>query len=80
VPRAARDEIVGWLDGALKVRVSAPPAEGRANAAVEALLASALGLRRRAVRIVAGYGSSRKQAEIDGLDRAEIDRRLADAD
>jgi uncharacterized protein YggU (UPF0235/DUF167 family) len=37
VPRSAKDEIVGWLDGALKVRVMAPPQDGRANRALEAL-------------------------------------------
>jgi uncharacterized protein YggU (UPF0235/DUF167 family) len=40
VPRAARDQIVGWLDGALKVRVAAAPEAGRANAALEARRAS----------------------------------------
>lgn len=78
VPRASRDEIVGWLDGALKVRVAAPPADGRANAALEALLAAALGVPKRAVRVAAGHGSQRKRIEIDGLARAEIERRLGD--
>jgi uncharacterized protein len=77
VPRAARDEIVGWLDGALKVRIAAPPQDGRANAALEALLAAALGLRKSAVRVAAGHGSARKRVEIDGVERAELERRLA---
>ena len=79
VPRAARDEIVGWLAGALKIRVAAPPQDGRANAALETLLAAALGLRKSAVRVAAGHGSARKRVEIDGIDRAELDRRLAAA-
>jgi uncharacterized protein (TIGR00251 family) len=79
VPRAARDEIVGWLDGALKIRVAAPPQDGRANAALESLLAATLGLRKSAVRVAAGHGSARKRVEIEGIQRAEIDRRLADA-
>ena len=79
VPRAARDEIVGWLGDALKVRVAAPPQDGRANAALELLLAAALGLRRGAVRVAAGHGAARKRVEIDGLDRGEIERRLAAA-
>jgi len=79
VPRAARDEIVGWLDGALKIRVAAPPENGRANAALEGLLAATLGLRKGAVRVAAGHGSARKRVEIDGIDRADFERRLAAA-
>ena len=79
VPRAARDEIVGWLGDALKVRVAAPPQDGRANAALEALLARALGLSKSAVRVAAGHGAARKRVEIDGLERGEIERRLAAA-
>jgi len=79
VPRAAHDEIVGWLDGALKIRVAAPPENGRANAAIEAVLAAALGLRKSAVRVVAGHGSARKRVEIEGVERAEIERRLSAA-
>jgi len=79
VPRAARDEIVGWLGDALKVRVTAPPEAGRANAAIESLLAASLGIRKRAVRVAAGHGSARKRVEIDGLERGEVERRLAAA-
>jgi hypothetical protein len=79
IPRAARDEIVGWRDGALRIRVAAPPQDGRANASLEALLAAALGLRRSAVRVAAGHGSPRKRVEIAGIDRAELERRLAAA-
>jgi uncharacterized protein YggU (UPF0235/DUF167 family) len=77
VPRAATEAVVGWLDdGSLKVRVTAPPEGGRANAAVEALLAAALGLKKSAVRIVGGHGATHKRVEVDGLPRAEIERRL----
>jgi len=79
VPRAARDEIVGWLGDALKIRVTAPPQDGRANAALESLLAAALGVPRNAVRVAAGHGAARKRIEIDGLGRAEIERRLSAA-
>ena len=59
VPRAAKDEIVGWLEGALKVRVRAPPEDGRANRALEALLAEALRLKKNAVTVVGGRSSAR---------------------
>src|SRR5690606_32249710 len=60
VPRASRDEIVGWLGDKLKIKIAAPPQDGRANDALEAFLAKALGLPRRAVRIAAGHGSTSK--------------------
>lgn len=76
VPRAARDEIVGWLEDELKVRVSAPPEDGRANRALEALLAAALELKKTAVVVSAGASSPRKRVAITGLPRDEILRRL----
>lgn len=76
-PRAAQDEIVGWrADGVLSVRVSAPPVEGRANAAVGALLAGALGVRPSAVAVVHGERGRDKSVRVAGLTRAEIERRL----
>jgi hypothetical protein len=77
VPRASRNEIVGWLAGALKVRVTAPPQDGRANRAVEELLAAALDLKKTAVTIVAGHGAAHKRVAIDGMTREEVMRRLA---
>jgi uncharacterized protein YggU (UPF0235/DUF167 family) len=77
VPRASRDEIAGWLDGQLRVRVTAPPEAGKANAAIEALLAAALGLRKSAVRVIGGHGSARKRVAVEGLTREEAERRLA---
>jgi uncharacterized protein (TIGR00251 family) len=76
VPRAAKTEIVGWLDGVLKVRVTEPPQDGRANRALEELLAGALNLKKSAVAVAAGAGSARKRVAIDGLERDEIVRRL----
>ena len=76
VPRAAKDEIVGWLDGALKVRVQAPPEDGRANRALEELLADALRLKKNAVTVAGGLGSARKRVAIEGLTHDEIVRRL----
>jgi hypothetical protein len=76
VPRASRDEIVGWLEDALKVRVQAPPQDGRANRALEELLAAALNLKKNAVTVTAGRASALKRVEIAGLTRDEITRRL----
>ena len=79
VPRAARDEIVGWQGGALRVRVTAPPQDGRANRALEGLLAAALGLRKRAVSVASGRTSARKRVAVEGLEHDEILTRLARA-
>jgi uncharacterized protein YggU (UPF0235/DUF167 family) len=77
VPGASRDEIAGWLGAALKVRVAAPPERGRANAAVEALVAAALGVPPSQVRVVVGHAAARKVLEIDGATEAEIRARLS---
>ena len=72
VPGASRSEISGWLDDMLKVRVCAPPEQGKANAAVEALVAKALNLPVRSVAIVSGTSSQQKVIQIRGLSKAEI--------
>ena len=75
-PRSARDEIVGWQEGCLWVRVSAPPVEGKANIALERLLAKALGVPKVAVGLVSGARSREKTVVIDGLSRDEALERL----
>lgn len=79
-PRASSAGVVGWReDGALAVRVAAPPVDGAANAAVGALLAEALGVRVSAVRIVHGAGSRDKLVRVAGLTADDVRRRLARA-
>ena len=64
-PRAARDRIDGFDgDGVLRLRVTAPPAEGEANVAVVKLLARALGLPARDVVLVSGATARRKVFEV----------------
>ena len=76
VPGASRDGIAGWLGDALKVRVTAPAEKGRANAAVERIVAAALGVPTESVSICQGKTSARKVMEITGLDEADVLRRL----
>jgi uncharacterized protein YggU (UPF0235/DUF167 family) len=78
-PGARRDRIVGEYGGALKVCVRQPPERGRANAAIRALLAAALGVRRADVRIVGGPASSAKLVQAAGLTVQQARRRLAAA-
>ena len=78
-PKGGRDAVDGWAaDEAgrpvLKVRVSAPAAEGAANAAVITLIAKALGRPRSAVRIAAGETARVKRLEIDGVDAGDVAR------
>jgi uncharacterized protein (TIGR00251 family) len=76
-PGARRSELVGRQGDAWKVRVAAAPERGRANAAVCTLLAERLGVPAATVRVVAGASSRRKVVEVDGLDAADLERRLS---
>lgn len=65
VPKASKDEVVGLLeDGSVKVKVTAPPEKGKANAAVCELLAGAFGVPKRNVEILRGETSSNKQIRV----------------
>jgi len=76
-PKSRADEILGLReDGVLHVRVSAAPEEGKANEAVLGLLSRALGLPKSAVRLKGGAASRDKWIELDGIDAAELERRL----
>ncbi len=75
-PGAVRSELAGRHGDGWRARVAAPPERGRANRALVELLAAALGVRRDQVTVVAGHGGRRKVVEVEGLDAAELDRRL----
>ena len=76
-PRASRNEITGFdAEGMLKVRITAPPADGQANDAVERELAAALGIGRTRVKIVRGASSRSKVVEIEGLSEEEVRQRI----
>jgi len=77
-PRASRDAIEGEHQGALKVRLTAPPVEDRANEALRRLLAKRLNVPVSAVNIVAGGKSRTKRVEIAGVSEAQI-KALADS-
>ena len=74
--RARRDEIAGERAGGLLVRVTAPPVEGKANAAVCRLLAERLGLAPGRIAVVRGASSRDKLIEIDGIEAGELRRLL----
>jgi len=76
IPNAPRNEVVGWLGDALKVKVHAPPVEGKANAALCEFLADTLDLPRRAVTVARGDTSRHKLIHVQGLTLSEVRARL----
>ena len=73
---ARRTEIAGRHGDGWKVRVAAPPEDGRANEAVLRLLAERLGLPRRAVTIVSGHTAREKVVELDGISQQRAEAGL----
>lgn len=76
VPGAARDRVVGLLGNALKVQVTAPPADGRANERLCEVLAEALSVPHRVVQLRTGHGSPHKVVQVAGLSASEVLERL----
>ncbi|MDP3701570.1 MAG: DUF167 domain-containing protein [Hylemonella sp.] len=64
IPNAARTQIQGLHDGALRVRLHAPPVDGKANLALQAWLAETLGVPRSALELVRGATARRKQLRV----------------
>jgi uncharacterized protein len=71
-PRAARDEVVGERDGRIVIRVTAPAVDGRANAALVALIADRAGVAKAAVRLLRGETSRDKVVGVEGPSAAAV--------
>jgi uncharacterized protein len=71
-PRASRDEVVGEMGGALKVRLQAPAVENRANDALCEYLAALLKTPKSAVRILSGERSRIKRIQIRGVTKLQV--------
>ncbi|MBI5566339.1 MAG: YggU family protein [Chloroflexi bacterium] len=67
LPRASRNQVVGVEQGAIKIKLTAPPVEGAANAALIELIAGWLGVRRSSVSIVSGETARHKRVQVAGL-------------
>lgn len=78
-PRAGRNEVAGAEDGAVKIRLKAPPVDGEANAACIAFLAELLALPKSAVQIVAGMTSRQKVVRVRGLSVEAVQAAIARA-
>lgn len=76
VPGAKRDQIAGALGDRLKIRTSAPPENGKANAAVCVLIAKAVGVKPRDVTIESGHTNPEKTLRLTDTDRETVMRAL----
>ena len=76
-PRANRSAVAGRLGDAWKLSLAAPPVEGKANDECIRLLAEIAHVPRARVRILTGATSRTKLVDIEGVDQAEMDRRMA---
>lgn len=75
-PRASKDALAGEREGALVVRLTAPPVEGAANEALARFLGKALGVAPSAVRVTGGTTGRNKVVSVAGLDEAAARERL----
>lgn len=75
-PRAKRSAIAGRFGEAWKLDLAAPPVDGKANEECIRFLADLCGVPRSKVRIVTGASGRMKLVEIEGVDQAELERRL----
>ncbi len=78
IPGASKNEVAGIQDCALKVKLTAPPVEGKANRACIDYLAGLLGLRRSSLAITSGEKSRKKTLTVAGIGRGDLEARLKD--
>ena len=76
LPRSSREEVAGLFGDAVRVRLTAPPLDDRANEALVRFLAAALGVSRPRVELVSGRRGRRKLIRVAGMSRDDIFRRL----
>lgn len=76
-PGGKKSEVLGEHDGALKIRVQAPPVEGKANAAVIEFVAKLFGVPRARVSLLRGHQSRLKVVEVEGLEIEKAAAKLA---
>ncbi len=76
-PNAARNEVLNFTGGVLRVKVAAPPTRGKANREVIAFLCQLLGVGKSSIDIIRGDTSRHKLIAIDGLSLEEVKKRLS---
>ena len=75
-PRGSKNEITGWRGDSLCVKITAPPVEGAANAAIVKFIADSLNIRKSQIDLVSGDKSREKVLKITGLSDDDIKSRL----
>jgi uncharacterized protein (TIGR00251 family) len=76
-PRAAKNQFAGILDGAVKIRLSAPPVDGEANDACVKFLSSFFKVSASSVKIISGFTGKNKIIKISGLSTEEVLSRIS---
>ena len=80
IPNAKKSEFAGYREGELVLRLNAPAIEGKANQAAVEFLSRNFGVSRSAVMLVGGERSRHKIFQIVGLERSDLERKLAEID
>jgi uncharacterized protein (TIGR00251 family) len=78
VPRASQSQIMGEHNGALRVRLAAPPVDGAANEELVRILARAFAVPRRAIEIKSGHSSKTKLVQVTGANFSALEKNLAE--
>lgn len=76
-PRASQNGLVGWQDDYLKIRLTAPPVDGAANAALIKFLAERLKIPARDIELVSGLAGRRKKLRIKGVGAVDLSEKLS---
>lgn len=76
IPRSSRNEIIGEENDGIKIKLTAPPVDGKANKALVRFLADKLGVPKRDIEIVSGERSRKKSIRISGISTEKVKRRL----
>jgi len=76
-PNAARNEVSGFSEGVLRVKIAAPPTRGRANKELTAFLSQLLSVGKSSIKIIRGHTSRNKLITISGLSQEEVRQRLS---
>jgi len=76
VPGSSKTSLCGTLDGMVKIKVSAAPEKGKANQCLVEFLAKQLGVKKKAVRVIAGQTNPVKNIEVLGISAEELETKL----